>query len=151
MFCKSDCAPIITDVINITEVIKMKRIILAMIICGLALCLCACGSAVKIDTDDRAIARFAYGDKDISTEFAAEDFKEIAAIFEGKELYSDTPSCSFDENIGIVVGDSRFCIANDTCGIVYVKEKDKYFNLTEEENQKLRALLEEYGFTFPCI
>lgn len=129
----------------------MKRAVLAIIACGIALCLCACGSAVKIDTDDRAIARFAYGDKDISTEFAADDFKEIATIFEGKELYNDTPSCSFDEDVAIVVGDSHFCIANDTCGVVYVKEKDKYFSLTDAENQKLRALLEEYGFTFPCV
>lgn len=129
----------------------MKKSILTIIAFSLALCLCACALVVKIDTDDKAIARFAYGDKDINTEFATEDFKEIATIFEGKELYNDTPSCSFNEDIAVMVGDSHFCIANDACGIVYVKEKDKYFKLTDEENQKLRVLLEGYGFTFPCI
>lgn len=129
----------------------MKKIILTMIVCGLALCFCACGSTVKIDTNEKAVARFAYGDKDIETGFASEDFKEIAVMFEGKSLYKDSPSCSFDENIAIVIGDDHFCIANDTCGVVYFKEKDKYFSLTDEENEKLRDMLMDYGFTFPCV
>ncbi len=129
----------------------MRRIILTMIICSLSLCFCACGSSVKIDTNDKAVARFAYADKDINTGFATEDFKEIAAIFNGKTLYKDSPSCSFDENIAVIIDDCHYCIANDTCGVVYVKEKDKYFSLSDEENEKLRDLLEGYGFTFPCV
>ncbi len=132
-----------------------------MVIFSLALCFCACGSTVKIDTNDKAVARFAYGDKDIETGFADEDFKEIATIFEGKSLTKDAPACSsgegkesalcpFNDNIGVIIGDNHFCIANDNCGVVYFKEKDKYFSLADEEKQKLRALLEGYGFTFPC-
>lgn len=129
----------------------MKRLILCIIISVLTFSVCGCGSAVTIDEQDTAVARFNYGDKDIEMEMSENDYKVVAEVLNGKELIEDVLECSFDENISIVIDDNHYCIARDTCGIVYVKEEDKYLNLSEEENNRLRELLESYGFTFPCL
>lgn len=81
-----------------------------------------------------------------------DDLEAIKALFDGKLLYRDTPSCGFDEEISLRFnGTETFCVANDTCPVVYWKEKDCFFRLSETEQRQLYALLEPYGFYFPCI
>ena len=75
----------------------------------------------------------------------------IIEIFNGKLIIKDSPSCGFGKSCSIKIDDKTFCIASDLCGEVYVLEKDKYFSLNYEENQKVRSILIKYGFEFPCI
>ena len=109
-------------------------------------------SCSKVEvTDNEMIAVFRYGDVDISKPLSDEDTEAIRAIFNGKSLFSDSPSCSFDENVALIIDGNTYCIACDTCGIVYIVEKDEYFSLTDKENESVRDLLCEYGFIFPCL
>ena len=97
------------------------------------------------------IAVFRYGEVDISKPLSDEDTKTIREIFDGKSLFSDSPSCGFGENVALIIDGNAYCIACDTCGIVYIVEKDKYFSLTDKENEIVRDLLCEYGFMLPCL
>ena len=109
-------------------------------------------SCAKVEITDREmIAVFRYSDVNISKPLSAEDAETVQAIFNGKSLFSDSPSCGFDKNIALIIDGYTYCIACDTCGTVYIVEKDKYFSLTDKENDTLRNLLREYGFTFPCL
>ena len=96
-------------------------------------------------------ARFTYEDQKIEVPLSTADFKIVVDLFNGKKLYFDDPSCSFSESIAVLIGDQTFCIARDECGIIYLQEENAYFNLTDEENTRLSALLNDYGFIFPCI
>ena len=97
------------------------------------------------------MAVFQYDDVNIIEPLSSEDAKVVRKIFGGKVLRLDSPSCSFDETVALVVGNKTYCIACDTCPIVYLLEADKYFYLSDKENEALRDLLSEYGFIFPCI
>ena len=138
------------------ELNYMKKIV-TFLMCCLMFCFCGCSSvkiddkSIKTDNKSKGMAKFEYGDKDILTEISDSELKEIINIFESKDLYTDEPSCSFSENISVIIDDSHFCIANDECGIVYLKEENKYFNLTDNENKRLREILVGYGFSFPCL
>ncbi len=112
---------------------------------------------LKIDNIDMQFAKgadvcFVYGDANVLKPMKEEDLELIQSIFDTKKLYKDNPSCGFDENISIKINKTHtFCIARDTCPIVYWKEKDRYIKLMEEEKNQLYKILESYGFSFPCV
>lgn len=95
---------------------------------------------------------FAYDDENIATELADEDLDIIKDIFDHKKLYKDNPSCGFTEQVSVSLNDDSeiFCIACDTCPILYSKKDDRYFKLSERDNTVMRELLKNYGFHFPC-
>lgn len=98
-------------------------------------------------------AVFKYESLDNSTVLSQSDLSIIIDIFNNKRLYKDTPSCGFSENVAIYFNNHTeiFCIACDTCPIIYWKNKDRYFHISEEENILLKDILENYGFIFPCV
>ena len=109
-------------------------------------------SCSKVEVvDDEMVAIFRYGDVDITQSITHEDSEAVKKMFNKKNLYSDSPSCGFSENVALIIGDDTYCIACDNCGIIYSVNEDKYFNLSDQENETLRKLLGEYGFTFPCV
>ena len=117
-----------------------------------ALMIISFSSCSKVEViGNEMIAVFRYGDIDISKPLSDEDTETIRAIFNEKSLFSDSPSCSFNENVALIIDGNTYCIACDTCGIVYIVEKDEYFSLTDKENGMVRDLLCEYGFIFPCL
>ena len=96
---------------------------------------------------------FKYGDKDILTDLSEKDLNTVKEIFDNKRLYKDNPSCGFSENIAVLLNDDSqvFCIACDTCPIIYSKNEGLYFKISDKENTLLRNLLKKYGFRFPCL
>jgi len=95
---------------------------------------------------------FFYEDFELFHHLDDKELKILKSILNGKKLYRDNPSCGFSENISIKFNDEQtFCIARDSCPIIYWKEKDKYIKLSKKEKQKLYGLLETYGLFFPCV
>ena len=97
-------------------------------------------------------ARFSmYGD-DISVILTEEETDAILEMFKDAKLYKGNPSCGFSENCSVKTYDgATYCIAMDTCNTIYWMEKDRYFDISEEELDALYAILEPYGFWFPCV
>ena len=109
-------------------------------------------SCSKVEVaEGEIVAVFQDGDADITKPLSDEDSEIVRKIFNGKSLFSDSPSCGFSEDVALIIDGNTYCIACDYCGIIYNVEEDKYFNLSDEENETLRNMLCEYGFTFPCI
>ena len=107
---------------------------------------------VNMDFAERGEAIYKNYGSDIQVSLSDQDMHIICDIFSGKILYRDNPSCGFREDVSIKFDDEQtFCIANDTCPIVYWKEKNKYIRLKEDEKTQLYNLLEPYGFRFPCV
>ena len=109
-------------------------------------------SCSKVElAEGEIVAVFRYGDMDITQVLSDEDSETVRTIFEGKSMFSDSPSCGFSENVSLAIGGDTYCIACDDCGIIYHVKEDKYFRLSEQENEALRELLVEYGLlAFPC-
>ena len=126
-------------------VIFGSLLLISLLIFSFASC-----SRVEV-AEGEIVAVFRYGDTDITQILSDEDSIAVRNIFDGKTMASDSPSCGFSENVALVVAGNTYCIACDNCGKIYNIEKDKYFNLSDKENEILRSLLCEYGFTFPCV
>ena len=128
----------------------MKKIIFLVMCFILSISICSC-AVVDISDSTTAELRFIHGDKNIEIEMSADDFRIITEIFKGKVLFSDVPSCGFSKDIAVLIDNQTFCLACDDCGLVYLSEKDRYFDLSEEEHNKVREILTSYGFHFPCV
>ena len=130
----------------------MKKVVAILLV---AVCLVGAMlgyAVVSVKEKGVADANFVYADKNVSEKISKEDLETIDEIFSGKIINPFVlPSCGFDDNISIVADGKTFCPANDDCAIVYYKERKGYFNLSENEQARLRALLEKYGFEFPCV
>ena len=136
----------------------MKRKILVLIVIIFVLVLVVLGiicfsiRKTNMEFAKEAETCFIYGDVTTSQYLEGKDLETLKEIFDDKILYKDDPSCGFSEDISVRFNQSQtFCIARDTCPIVYWLEEDRYIRLTEEEKLLLYDLLEPYGFEFPCI
>jgi hypothetical protein len=95
---------------------------------------------------------FIYGEVVVSENLDDKEVEMLKEIFDNKIMYKDTPSCGFSKDISVRFNQSQtFCVARDTCPIVYWMEEDRYIRLTDEEKLLLYNLLESYGFEFPCV
>ena len=100
----------------------------------------------------KAEVYFQYGNTDTINQLSNNEMESVKTILNGKKLYKDNLSCGFSEAVSIKFDDEHtFCIARDTCPIIYWKEKNRYIRLTENEKTQLYNILEPYGFIFPCV
>ncbi len=107
---------------------------------------------VNMDSVKKVEVCFQYGNTNAINQLSDREVASVKTIFNGKKLYKDNLSCGFSEAVSIKFDDEHtFCIARDTCPIVYWEEKNRYIRLTEDEKTQLYNLLEPYGFIFPCV
>lgn len=100
----------------------------------------------------KAEVYFQYGNTDTINQLSNNEMESVKTILNGKKLYKDNLSCGFSEAVSIKFDDEHtFCIARDTCPIIYWKEKNRYIRITENEKTQLYNILEPYGFIFPCV
>ena len=131
---------------------KIKCAAAILLVLIISAVLAGCGHSVSMDFTKEGVAVFKYGDADVSEKLTEQELSQIMSIFDGKDLYSDRPSCGFSKSISVRINASQtFCFACDTCPIIYWAEKGKYFNITEEEQEKLYEILDAHGFSFPCV
>lgn len=126
----------------IFAILFLVVLILAAVLLGIDL--------VKIKAAQNGSLVFTIGKNSVNSDLASEDLDAVMDLFNGKVCTYDNPSCGFGEEFQIIIhtndGSHIFYIAQDSCGIVYWKNKQKYFRLSDRENTYLRSLLNKtYG------
>ena len=93
---------------------------------------------------------FQYGSKDIYEKVSDSEAQQVTQILNAHITFDDpVPSCGFDDNIALIIGDKRFCIARDNCPTV--RYNGKYFNVSQKQIDTLRNIMRSYGAYFPCV
>lgn len=128
----------------------MKKLILCFISICLAVSLCAC-SKVSVDSTQTVELVFRYGSSSVETQLSEQDSSYIFEILDGKELYSDSPSCGFDENVSFVINGKRYCPACDKCCTVKDCSSGMYFEISRSERNTIEDIFSKYGGYFPCV
>lgn len=130
-----------------------KAIYITIIICILVLGIVLFIPKTNMSFAERGNIVYVTDRQCIKVALTTEDFNIILNLFDRKILYHDNPSCGFSENIAISMnsGQNTFCVARDGCPIIYWKNQEMYFRLTEEDYEVLIDLLEKYGFIIPCV
>lgn len=132
----------------------MKRITISFfcVLAVIAFVIVYVVETINTDGYTNAVAVFKYENKDIRENLNAEELETIKKLFDGKLLYSGSPSCGFSEDIALIFdGDKVFSLACDGCAVIYFEASKKYFKLKSNEYERLKAILCAHGFVFPCI
>lgn len=131
----------------------MKRLSVILLIIAIILSVCGC-SKTSVSNNADVTLTFIYGEKSISVSLADEEAAKVIAILDGKRYDSVTagvPSCGFDKNISLKVGNRVFAIARDTCNCIQDLGNFRYFTVSQQEIEYIHALFEKYGGYFPCV
>ena len=123
--------------------------ILIFIVCGIVYLKF---NKINISFLNKVEVCFIYENNDTTNQLNNQEIEIIKAIFNKKIMHKENYSCGFSENISIKLNDQQtFCIARDSCPIIYWKEKNRYIKISDDEKNQLYTLLKPYGFFFPCI
>ncbi len=131
----------------------MKRYFAIFIILALMLSICGCGKT-NVNTSGDVTLTFVYGEKDISVTLEDTEAEKVIDILNGNKyspISSGVPSCGFDKNISLKVGDRVFAIACDTCNCIQDLGNLRYFDIPQEDMDYIHSLFEKYGGYFPCV
>ena len=131
---------------------KQIKLWLLPLILLFPLLLTAC-STTKVDKDGKVTLTFIYSDKNISTILSPEESAKVAEILGGNlydPVFGGVPSCGFDRNISLKVGNRTYAIACDTCNYVQDLGNLRYFSISKEGMEYIHKLFESYGGHFPC-
>lgn len=109
-----------------------------LIIVGIFLCLVA--ALLVWSLTDRATLRV--GGK--TAELSFSDTWQLRSLLTMKETDFITYGCGFSERRSIKIGGLTYCLAEDDCNSVYIKELDFYYIIPEVNHKKLDQLISEY-------
>ena len=87
-------------------------------------------------------------DRDIYEKLTDDEAKQVTQILNGHLAFEEYPACGFDDDIALIVGDKRYCIARDLCPVIGCD--GKYFNVSQEQIDTIRKIMGKYGAYFPC-
>ena len=131
----------------------MKRLCAVLVVVALMLSLCGC-SKVSVNTNADVKLTYVYGDKDIRVTLEDEEAEKIIEILSEKTYNpasSGIPSCSFNKDISIKVGNRAFALACDSCNGFQDLGNLRYFDIPEEDMEYIHSVFEKYGGHFPCV
>ena len=131
----------------------MQRLLIIFLILVAAVSVCGC-SETKVNQNADVTLTFVYGDANISVSLPEEEGDKVIAILDGNDydsLASGVPSCGFNKDISLKVGNRVYAIACDTCSTVQDMGNLKYFNISQEDMEYIHSLFEKYGGNFPCV
>lgn len=102
-----------------------------------------------------------YPERNVTVELTANETEEIVKIFNHKFLYSDflfgdgvygwNDNIWYKENVSIRFGGMTFCPSCDKSPIIKFVNKNKYFNISEDERQTIEKIFRKYGGRFPVL
>ena len=92
---------------------------------------------------------FHYNGAEIEDAMTESESAVIADIVNGNAPYFDSPSCGFDNKIGIRFSGQMISIACDNCPTLSVH--GMYFDVTKEEAEQFRSIMRAHGASFPCV
>ena len=111
-------------------------------------------SKTSVNKNSDVTLTFIYGEENVSVTLEDDEGKKVVDILNGNHytpITAGVPSCGFDKNISLKVGNRVFAIACDTCNYIQDLGNLKYFDISQEDMEYIHTLFEKYGGYFPCV
>lgn len=97
----------------------------------------------ELNMNNSSIIKIKYYDEEIT--ITPEDTVSIKKLLKGKQLFYDSPSCGFYDDIKITFNNGEEIIpALDSCDILKDKKSGKYFSM-DNDREKFVLLVNKYG------
>ena len=129
----------------------MKRFAIIFTVLAVAVLLSGC-SITRVSKKADVSLHFVCGDVNIHAGLSDEEAQRVIRILDGN-VYDPPigiPSCGFNEEICLQVGDQTFAVACDGCNGFEHVNRFRFFDVSTEDIAYIHALFEKYGGFFPC-
>ena len=124
-----------------------------LLIAALIFVFCSC-SKTNAKSGKPVTMTYKINGSDICVTLPDDEAEKVIAIMDGKAYSTDflgTPSCGFDKNVSLKIGNRTYAIACDTCGTIMDWRTSRYFYIDKEEIAYIHDLFQKYGGKFPCV
>lgn len=131
----------------------MKRLFAILILLVVSVSIFSCAKT-SVPKDSNVTLTFICREENIRVTLEDIEAKKVISILDRQHYDSNIfliPSCGFDKNISLKVGNRVFAIACDTCNCIQDLGNLRYFEIPEEDMEYIHSLFEKYGGYFPCI
>ncbi|MBQ8769051.1 MAG: hypothetical protein IJZ15_05360 [Oscillospiraceae bacterium] len=125
----------------------MKRLFVLLILLSVMFSVCGCAKT-SLNTSADVTLTYVYDEKNICVALEDAEAEKVISILNGNTYdpaLAGVPSCGFDENVSLKVGDQVFAIALDDCDYILDIGKNRYFTIPSEYMVYIRSLFEKYG------
>ena len=128
----------------------MKKLISFILCACMIFLLCSC-SKVSMDENAPVYLVYNYDDVSVNTKLTEDQAQQVLSFLDKKMLFSDNPSCGFNEDISFQIDGKIYAPACDNCGIIKDCSSGKYINITQTERDTVEEIFLAYGGHFPCV
>jgi len=131
----------------------MKRFFAVVFVLTVILAICGC-SKTSVDKNAEVTLTFVCGQDNICVVLTDDEAAKVTNILDGNRydsVFSGIPSCGFDQDVSLKVGNRVFAIAGDTCNYIQDLGNLRFFAISQEDMAYIHALFEKYGGYFPWI
>lgn len=103
------------------------------------------GTAVQIYYDRENVS--------FDLELSQEEANVVLTVLNGKRRDLDMTvtgaGCGFGRGQSFIIAGSTYCLAQDSCDVIWEKEADNYYVLSTQEMNQLREIFNAHGAKIP--
>lgn len=131
----------------------MKKV--SCILLSILLLMGCMGCAAAISHPSGTAVRICYDREDVSFDLGAsqEEANVVLSVLNGKRRDLDKSvtgaGCGFGRELSLIIDGSTYCLAQDTCDLIWEEGTDNYYILTTQEMDQLRAIFNAHGGRLP--
>ncbi len=138
---------------------RKKTVILVVTVVLVVVLMARCMPLSAGLSSGRVVYKNTYTGVSFEDTLSEDELKAVIDVINGKTRHSMLlviPSCGWDWDIAFIINGTRYMLALDTCGTVFIggvipNAAFTYIDVTNEEQDVLEAIFTSRGGTFPCI
>lgn len=127
----------------------MKKVL--CILLSILLLVGCMGCAAMISHPSGTAVRICYDRENVSfdLELPEEEANVVLSVLNGKQRDLDMTvtgaGCGFGQEQAFIIDGSTYCLAQDTCGVIWEEGTDNYYAVSDEEMNQLREIFTAHG------
>ena len=128
------------------------KIVLCIVLSILLLMGCT-GCAAVISHPEGIPVQIVYDRENISfdLELSQEEANVVLSVLNGKKRDLDMTvtgaGCGFGREQSFIIDGSTYCLAQDTCGVIWEEGTDNYYVVSQQELEQLKEIFKAHGAT----
>ena len=127
----------------------MKRV--SCILLSILLLMGCMGCAAVISHPSGTAVRIFYDRENVSfdLELSQEEANVVLSVLNGKRRDLDMTvtgaGCGFGREQSFIIDGSTYCLAQDTCGVIWEEGTDNYYVVSQQELEQLKEIFKAHG------
>ena len=127
----------------------MKKVL--CILLSILLLMGCMGCAAVISHPSGTAVWICYDRENVSfdLELSQEEANVVLSVLNGKRRDLDMTvtgaGCGFGREQSFIIDGSTYCLAQDTCGIIWEEGTDNYYVVSQQELEQLQEIFKEHG------